>query len=164
MEDTAAANDEFVKVVSIGQSYEGREMNVIEIRKAGEGKPNVWIEAGMVVIDVIQHLYVFNTDEKRIICLLYSLYHKLGIHAREWIADSIATYLINELTKPNRDNDIIDHLNIHVLPMANPDGYEFSRNSDRLWRKTRSETNSSLGCMGVDGNRNWDFHWGGISS
>ena len=48
MEDTAAANDEFIKIVSIGKSYEGREMNVIEIRKAGEGKPNVWIEAGRV--------------------------------------------------------------------------------------------------------------------
>ena len=34
MEDTAAANDEFIKIVSIGKSYEGREMNVIEIRKA----------------------------------------------------------------------------------------------------------------------------------
>jgi len=48
LEDTAAANDEFIKIVSIGKSYEGREMNVIEIRKAGEGKPNIWIEAGMV--------------------------------------------------------------------------------------------------------------------
>ena len=36
----------------------------------------------------------------------------LGIHAREWIADSMGTYLINELTKPDRDNDIIEHLNI----------------------------------------------------
>ena len=49
MEDTAAANDEFINIVSIGKSYEGREMKVIEIRKAGEGKPNVWIEAGMVI-------------------------------------------------------------------------------------------------------------------
>ena len=73
----------------------------------------------------------------------------------------MGTYLINELTKSDRDNDIIDHLNIHVLPTANPDGYEYSRNSDRMWRKTRSDTGSSLGCMGVDGNRNWDFHWGG---
>ena len=158
MEDTAAANDEFIKIVSIGKSYEGREMNVIEIRKAGEGKPNVWIEAGMV-INICKLIAAIQLKRYVFLC---SLSHILGIHAREWIADSMATYLINELTKPNRDNNIIDHLNIHVLPMANPDGYEFSRNSDRLWRKTRSETNSSLGCMGVDGNRNWDFHWGGI--
>ena len=42
---------------------------------------------------------------------------------------------------------------------ANPDGYEYSRNSDRMWRKTRSDTGSS--CRGVDGNRNWDYNWGG---
>ena len=88
----------------------------------------------------------------------------LGIHAREWIAGSMATYLINELTKPGGAINIIDHLNIHVLPIANPDGYEYSRNFERLWRKTRSDTGSSLGCMGVDGNRNWDFHWGGRDS
>ena len=46
LDDTAAANSEFIKVVSIGKSYEGREMKVIEIRKAGPDKPNVWIEAG----------------------------------------------------------------------------------------------------------------------
>ena len=46
LEDTAAANSEFINVVSIGKSYEGREMKVIEIRKAGDGKPNVWLEAG----------------------------------------------------------------------------------------------------------------------
>ena len=73
----------------------------------------------------------------------------------------MATYLINELTKPDRDTDFIDHLNIHVLPTANPDGYEYSRNSDRLWRKTRSDIGSYRGCKGVDPNRNWDFHWGG---
>ena len=92
------------------------------------------------------------------------MYSGLGIHAREWIADAVATYLINELTKPDRDNDFIDHLNIHVIPTANPDGYEYSRTDDRMWRKTRSDTGSTLGCMGVDGNRNWDFHWGGKTS
>ena len=95
----------------------------------------------------------------------YSIYRQKfifqGIHAREWIAGSMGTYIINELTKPGGAINIIDHLNIHVLPIANPDGYEYSRNSERLWRKTRSDTGSSLGCMGVDGNRNWDFHWGG---
>ena len=45
---------------------------------------------------------------------------------------------------------------------ANPDGYEYSRNSngDRFWRKTRSD-NGGSSCKGVDGNRNWDYKWGG---
>ncbi len=44
--DELAANYDFANVVTIGQSYEGRDMKVIQINKAGEGAPNVWIEAG----------------------------------------------------------------------------------------------------------------------
>ena len=44
--DTAAANSDFIKTVSIGKSHEGRDMRVIQIMKAGQGKPNVWIEGG----------------------------------------------------------------------------------------------------------------------
>ena len=136
-------------------------MKVIEIRKAGVGKPNVWIEAGNNILTSSEQCIDIKRQPKlNHFGTVYDYYH-LGIHAREWIADAMGTYLINELTRPDRDNDIIDHLNIHVLPMANPDGYEYSRNSDRMWRKTRSNTDSSVGCMGVDGNRNWDFHWGG---
>ena len=25
----------------------------------------------------------------------------------------------------------------HIIPLANPDGYQFSRTSDRMWRKNR---------------------------
>ena len=36
----------FVKTKTIGKTVEGRDMRVIEIRKAGPGKPIIWIEAG----------------------------------------------------------------------------------------------------------------------
>merc|ERR1712156_917525 len=81
-----------------------------------------------------------------------------GIHAREWIAPAMATYIIDSLLNNDVDG-FTDKMNIHVLPSANPDGYEYSRSSDRLWRKTRSNYNSIFLCKGVDGNRNWDFHW-----
>ncbi len=84
----------------------------------------------------------------------------VGIHAREWISPAMATYLMNELIVKNA-TQYLDNLNIHILPSANPDGYMHSRDSDRLWRKTRSDTGSILGCKGVDGNRNWDFHFDG---
>ena len=44
----------------------------------------------------------------------------------------------------------------YFLPSANPDGYQYCFDEDRLWRKTRSPQGS---CYGVDPNRNWDFHW-----
>lgn len=36
--------------------------------------------------------------------------------------------------------------------------YYFLINQDRLWRKTRN-TNINSTCVGVDANRNFNFHW-----
>jgi len=80
-----------------------------------------------------------------------------GIHAREWIAHAMATYMIDWLVNGD-GNDILDKLNFHILPMANPDGYEYSHDTDRMWRKNRRHHSS--GCYGVDLNRNFGFHWG----
>lgn len=117
----------WVETESIGKTVEGRDMMVIKIKKAGAGKPNIFIDA--------------------------------GIHAREWIANAVATFMIRELVENYEENkDIVDNLNIHILPMANPDGYEYSRSGDRMWRKNRA-TNSGSSCKGVDLNRNFGFHW-----
>jgi len=131
--DGLGSANSWVSTKSIGQTYEGRDMRVIEITKAGPGKPIAFIEA--------------------------------GIHAREWIASATATFMINELVNKYEENkDIVDNLNIHFIPMANPDGYEYSRNSDRMWRKNRNRDNtakdSTKACVGVDLNRNWGYHWG----
>lgn len=125
--DELASEYEFVNTVSIGKTEEGRDLRVIQIAKAGAGKPNVFIDA--------------------------------GIHAREWIANAVATFMIRELVENYQDNkDIVDNLNIHILPMANPDGYEYSRSTDRMWRKNRA-VNTGSSCKGVDLNRNFGFHW-----
>ena len=44
--DELAAQYDFVSSVSIGKSYENRDMRVIQIANAGPGKQNVFIEAG----------------------------------------------------------------------------------------------------------------------
>jgi len=127
----ADAND-FADIINIGQSYEGRDMNVLAITKAGPGKPNVWLEA--------------------------------GIHAREWISPAVATFIVRELVEDYAEHpEYLDNINWYFLPSANPDGYAYTFETDRLWRKTRSPQG---GCFGVDPNRNWDFHWGetGVSS
>ncbi|KAK5981948.1 hypothetical protein GCK32_020776 [Trichostrongylus colubriformis] len=49
----------------------------------------------------------------------------------------------------------------YIIPEANPDGYEYSRTSDRLWRKTRSRNVTvNKWCVGADANRNWGHRWG----
>jgi hypothetical protein len=42
-------------------------------------------------------------------------------------------------------------------PFSNPDGFEYARTKDRLWRKNRKRNYD--GSYGVDLNRNWNDHW-----
>merc|ERR1719272_649548 len=50
-----------------------------------------------------------------------------------------------------------------IVPHMNPDGYEFSRLSNRMWRKSRKPT-SNPSCVGTDLNRNFEFMWGGVGA
>lgn len=76
----------------------------------------------------------------------------------------MALYIIDRLVEA-KDNEVADKFNFYILPSTNPDGYEFSRSSDRMWRKTTSlSSESNPGCKGVDLNRNFGFHFGGLQS
>ena len=50
----------------------------------------------------------------------------------------------------------LDKYDYWLIPVINPDGYEYTHTTDRLWRKTRSRSSY---CLGVDPNRNYPFHW-----
>nr|CAD7196847.1 unnamed protein product [Timema douglasi] len=86
-----------------------------------------------------------------------------GIHAREWIAPATAVYIINQLVENSENSDLISNVDWHIVPVTNPDGYEFSHTTTRLWRKTRSRLSSSI-CIGTDPNRNFDFYWMDIAA
>lgn len=85
-----------------------------------------------------------------------------GVHAREWITISACMYIVNELVSRHQErtsdvSEIFDY-EWRVIPCLNPDGYEFSRKSNRMWRKNRSVQYLSNGtkCYGTDLNRNFD--------
>ncbi|XP_018335420.1 carboxypeptidase B [Agrilus planipennis] len=80
-----------------------------------------------------------------------------GIHAREWIAPATALYIINQLVENSANRHLIQNVDWYILPVLNPDGYEYTHTNTRLWRKTRC---AGRRCYGTDGNRNFDFHWG----
>ncbi|XP_047536945.1 zinc carboxypeptidase-like [Vanessa atalanta] len=81
-----------------------------------------------------------------------------GIHSREWISPSSACYIINELLTSNdpatraaaRDYDW------YIFPVTNPDGYVWTHEQFRLWRKNRRPIGTAVG---VDLNRNWNNNW-----
>ena len=55
-----------------------------------------------------------------------------GIHAREWISPSVCTYLIRQLAEDPVGRLYLRHFNLHLVPVLNPDGYEYSRKKVRL--------------------------------
>jgi hypothetical protein len=55
----------------------------------------------------------------------------------------------------------------YIMPVLNPDGYEYSHTHNRLWRKTRSTSNHPIYrhfCLGADPNRNYDARHGSTGS
>ncbi|KAI9145454.1 hypothetical protein BKA69DRAFT_1051647 [Paraphysoderma sedebokerense] len=85
-----------------------------------------------------------------------------GQHAREWISPATVIYMMNEfVTKYGQQKNItnvLDYFEFHFLPMMNPDGYAYTINGERLWRKNRQVIAGSK-CEGIDLNRNWPYQW-----
>ena len=83
-------------------------------------------------------------------------------HAREWIAAMTTTCVADRLVRDyDRDPKIrafVDSTTLWVVPVVNPDGYQYSWSSSRYWRKNRR------GGYGVDLNRNWSVAFGGSGS
>ena len=78
-------------------------------------------------------------------------------HAREWISGATTQYIVHKLlTDYETDSTFLDTVDLYVIPVVNPDGYEYTFDVNRMWRKNRR--NNFRG-FGVDLNRNWDDHW-----
>ncbi|MFO8062487.1 MAG: M14 family zinc carboxypeptidase [bacterium] len=78
-------------------------------------------------------------------------------HAREWQTVSTALFFADSILAQYADSnagtvDLIDSTFIIVYPVVNPDGYDYSRTVDNMWRKNRVYRN---GYYGVDINRNY---------
>jgi murein tripeptide amidase MpaA len=101
-----------------------------------------------------------------------------GIHSREWGSPDILINFVEQLEQAYQNNTsltfgsktfpaadiqtIVNTLDIIVFPQANPDGRNYSMNTDAMWRKNRrtAAPNTATGsCTGVDVNRNYDFLW-----
>ncbi len=103
--------------------------------------------------------------------LLFSSLH----HAREAIGGLFLLHFIGEMAMSYQHDplvkELIDNLSIWVVPVVNPDGYEYMFEKTPVfpwWRKNirnyyANERNMSLG---VDLNRNYNYNWkqGGESS
>jgi len=125
---------------TIGRSSEGRPLRMLEI---SDGK-TVSAERPCVILQG-------------------------GIHAREWIATATVLFIAGQLLNQSNFNNISNLLGRYVFALIaplNPDGYIYSWEADRMWRKTRSNLTHRDACpqsVGVDPNRNWGYTWGKTS-
>lgn len=78
-----------------------------------------------------------------------------GHHAREWISVEMALRLLTYLAQAG---GVTDDCDVWVIPVVNPDGYTYSFDTERFWRKNRRRNPD--GSYGVDLNRNYPAFWG----
>ena len=88
-------------------------------------------------------------------------------HAREWISVEVNRRLLEWFITRYRqgDRDIVQLLEtteLWFILVANPDGYQYTFDYDRLWRKNLRDNdgdNKITTLDGVDPNRNFPEHW-----
>ncbi|KAK5069328.1 putative metallocarboxypeptidase ecm14 [Lithohypha guttulata] len=127
---------------SIGTTYEGRDIPALRI--------------GIPLPDDDPH-----KDDPRHTVVIVA-----GGHAREWISVSTAAFLLRSLLHnyDHKQKDtvykLLTHYDFVFMPVLNPDGYEYTWTTDRLWRKNRQETALPF-CRGIDFDRAFPFGWNG---
>jgi hypothetical protein len=97
-----------------------------------------------------------------------------GAHAREWIPPLAAIEFAEQLLRTytpgsphpavQQVNQLVEGLDILIVPALNPDGITFSHHDFAMWRKNRRPGPGAGACPGVDNNRNYSIAWGEAGS
>lgn len=139
LQNLASAYPGFVRLSSIGQTIEGRDIWALKITDNPDSA---------------------EPDEE-------AIFLKGVTHAREWATHEtmlyIAEYLTSRYATDPQVQRIVDRSVVWLVPIANPDGFWYTWNGPaqqnaRMWRKNR-RVNVGSSCLGVDINRNYSYNW-----
>ncbi|KAF9870849.1 zinc carboxypeptidase [Colletotrichum karsti] len=137
---TEAMFSPITELISIGKSFEGRDIPALRVgvkthRKSAEKRKTVVVTGGM--------------------------------HAREWISTTTTNYVawsfITSFGKEPMITKLLEHFDFVFIPVVNPDGVEYTWQVDRLWRKSRQQTGMQW-CRGFDLDHAFGFAWSGLDS
>jgi hypothetical protein len=137
----ARRNPQLVKLEVLGHTAQGREIIAVKLTQGADEE----------------------TDGSRPAVLFSATQH-----AREWISTEVDRRLMNYYIDQWRANNrtvrkLLQSTEIWFLPVANPDGYQYTFDHERLWRKNLRDNNGDGVTQvgdGVDPNRNFPNHWG----
>ena len=140
MYQLARDNPQLLKLEVLGKTAQGREYIAIKMTQGARDIPDGTRPA-----------------------VLYVATH----HAREWISTEVARRLLHWYIDRWRANDkgikrLLKNVELWFVLVHNPDGYQYTFDTERLWRKNLRD-NDGNGIIntndGVDPNRNYDEHW-----
>lgn len=124
-----------VEYITIGQSFEGRDIPALRVGLASFADP---------------------TEPRKTLLVTG------GLHAREWISTSTVNYLawsfVTLYGKEQVVTKLLEEFDIVFVPAMNPDGIDYTWNVDRLWRKSRQDTNFRF-CRGMDLDHAFGYEW-----
>ena len=138
--DLAKKNAGFVKLVVIGHTVQGREIIALKVTQGAKG-----------LKDGARPAAFFTSNQ----------------HAREWISVEVNRRLLRYILDQRRLEvpaivDLLKTTELWFVISANPDGYQYTFDHERLWRKTLRDNNGDgqiTNGDGVDPNRNYNEHW-----
>src|SRR5262245_7710596 len=137
--DIAKKNPSIVKLEVVGHSVRGREIIALKVTKNAR-----------VLADGARPAAVYVG----------------GQHAREWIGVEVPRrllhYVVDNYNKDATVTNLVNTRELWFTLVANPDGYQYTFDNDRLWRKNLRD-NDGDGVItnndGVDPNRNFPENW-----
>lgn len=129
---------QFVKMISFGESFEGRQLWGLHISDQSDKTP----KPGILITG--------------------------SHHAREHLSTDVPIRIAEQLiinSKNKKLASLISNRDIYFMPMVNPDGamWDIRGRSYKIWRKNMRSANGGR-AYGVDLNRNYSHGWGGPGS
>ncbi|WP_370950466.1 M14 family metallopeptidase [Amycolatopsis sp. cg5] len=130
LQQTQSSFPALAKLTSVGNSYQGRALNMIKI-------------SDNVATDENEPEVLFTCNQ----------------HAREHLTTEMCLRIVKRFTSLYATDanikKMVDTHEIYVIPNVNPDGseYDISGGTYHMWRKNRQGS-------GTDTNRNWGYKWG----